>query len=119
MKKVLWISRHQMTPDQFRDLERIMGEEIKIIQWADTVKTVDELRPYISDVDAIAAVLPLNMICELLPIAEGRPVLCAVSDRKPNGKTVRLPDGRMEQQFDFIHLYWEQVERCEIVTRRL
>lgn len=31
MKKVLWISRHEMTIDQLSDLERIMGGKVELL----------------------------------------------------------------------------------------
>ena len=31
MKKVLWISRHEMTTAQLSDLERIMGGTVKLL----------------------------------------------------------------------------------------
>ena len=31
MKLVLWVSRHEMTPEQKADLDRIMGESVELI----------------------------------------------------------------------------------------
>ena len=43
MKKILWISRHKMTKEQYDDLKRIVVDDFCIIQWKDTVNSVSEL----------------------------------------------------------------------------
>ena len=64
-KKVLWISRHTMTPEQLNDLERIMGGEIETRQWVDTVKDLSELVPAMEDVDAVANHVPEAVIFDM------------------------------------------------------
>ena len=55
MKKVLWISRHEMTTAQLSDLERIMGGTVKLLCWKENVRNVTELMPLIEQAAAIAA----------------------------------------------------------------
>ena len=119
MKKVLWISRHEMTTAQLSDLERIMGGTVKLLCWKENVRNVTELMPLIEQADAIAAVLPLQMQANLLNVAEGKPVLQAVAERVLSDTERTLADGRKEREVQFIHKRWEQLLRIEVQTRVL
>ena len=70
MKKVLWISRHEMTIAQLSDLERIMGGKVELLCWKENVRNVTELMPLIEQADAIAAVLrePVDGISRILAV---------------------------------------------------
>lgn len=70
-------------------------------------------------VDVAAVVLPPELIAELLPVMGEKPVLRSVSARRPSGDVLILPDGRKEPQFDFVHLRWERIVECRIVTQAL
>lgn len=118
MKKVLGVSRHEMTPQQQVDLERVMGGTVELLLWPDTVRDISELASADQKVDVVAAVLPPDLLSRLLRIADGRPILRAVSRREPTGQMNILPDGRCEPEFAFIHDGWEQVLRIEVETRR-
>lgn len=119
MKTVFWISRHKMTDTQKNDLARILSEPYEIDQWEETVKEVSMLTPRIEKADVIAAVLPPIMLSELMSIADGKPVIQAVSGRERTGKTIINANGMEEAEFRFVHLYWEQITKCEIETKRL
>ena len=119
MKKVLWISRHEMTVPQRRDLERILGGGVELVPWRDTVRDPAVLAPAIRAADAVAAVLPPALLAGVMKLAEGRPVLQAVSARAATGRERVLPDGRREPEFAFVHRWWEQILRLEVETRRL
>ncbi len=119
MKTVLWISRHEMTTVQLTDLERVMGEPVRLLPWRDTVYTLAPLAPLLAECDAVAAVLPPELLRELLRIAGKKPLLRAVSARRFTGRTLILPDGRQEPEFAFAHQGWEQILHMEITTRRL
>jgi hypothetical protein len=108
-----------MTDAQRADLERIMGGPVRLLPWRDTVEVVECLRPALEAADAVAVVLPLELLAELVPMAQGKPVLQAVSRRVPTGRTVTLPDGRREPEFAFVHRCWNQILRVDIETRRL
>ena len=118
MKTILWISRHNMTADQMADLERIMGE-VRLLPWRDTVEDVADLAPLLAQADAVAAVLPPEMLSRLLALAGDRPVLQAVSWRQPTGRMRPVPGGGEEPEFAFVHRCWQQVLRLEIETRIL
>lgn len=111
MKNVLWISRHTMTGAQLDDLCRYAGGEVEVDQYPDTVKSVSELADRISGADIICAVLPIEMLAELLPLAGDRPVLVAKSAR------VRVPGQEGgEPQFAFCHAGWYRM--LEVVVRQ-
>ena len=118
MKKVLWISRHEMTPEQRSDLDRITGGA-ELLLWKETVTDIAKLLPLLQKADAVAAVLPPELLAELLALAGDKPVLRAVSERKATGRFHTLPDGRREQEFAYVHGGWEQLLRMDVRTRRL
>lgn len=72
MKTVLWISRHTMTEPQLRDLARVLGDTVQVLPYTQTVKQADVLRPLIEQADAIAAVLPVELLAELVTLADER-----------------------------------------------
>ena len=119
MKTVLWISRHEMANAQRADLERIMGGAVRLLPWRDTVRDVSALAPAVEQADAVAAVLPLELMARLLRLAEGRPVLQAVSERRPTGRLRGTPEGGSEPEFAFVHRCWQQVVRLELETKIL
>ena len=119
MKSVLWISRHEMTTRQREDLERVMGGDVRLLPFRDSVRALSELTPLLDACDAVAAVLPPELLAGLLRLAGEKPVLRAVSGRVPTGLTLTLPDGRQEAEFAFVHLRWEQVLRAEFEVRAL
>lgn len=116
MKQVLWVSRHEMTPSQRSDLEQIMGGPVELLPWRETVRCVEELRPALAACDAAAVVLPLELLGQVLRLANGKPVLQAMSERLATGKTVSTADGREEPEFAFVHAGWRQVLRLELET---
>lgn len=106
MKKVLWISRHEMTQEQRSDLDRITGGA-ELLLWKETVTDIAKLLPLLQQADAVAAVLPPELLAELLALAGDKPVLRAVSERKATGRFRTLLDGRREQEFVYVHGGWE------------
>ena len=119
MKRVLWISRHEMTPPQLADLERALGDTVELLLWTKTVESAEELIGPLKKADAAAAVLPAELLAELLRVAGKKPVLLAVSARRATGRTRTLPDGRREEEFVFVHRGWRQLLRLELETRAL
>ena len=114
-KTVLWISRHTMTPDQLAELERGLGGPAELIPWRETVEDPAQLLPSIRRADAVAAVLPLEVMARLLPLVGERPLLVARSGRIPTGRILTLPDGRQEAEFAFVHRGWQRLLRAEVV----
>ena len=119
MKRVLWISRHQMTAEQRSDLERVMGEAVELRPWTETVEDLTELCPEVERADAVAAVLPVELLAELVRLAGKRPVLQTAAVRTPTGRVHTLPDGRREPEFAFAHGGWRQILRLELEVRDL
>ena len=122
MKTVLWISRHAMTEPQLRDLARVLGvlgDAVQVLPYTQTVKQADVLRPLIEQADAIAAVLPVELLAELVTLADERPVLQSVAGRRFTGRTLHLADGQTEPEIAFEHLYWQQIVKLKLQTRRL
>ena len=119
MKRVLWVSRHQMGPAQLADLERALGAPVELICWRDTVEKAAELVPALEGADAAAVVLPPELISQLLTLAGGKPVLQAVSGREATGRLATAPDGRQEPEFAYVHRGWQQILRLELETRLL
>lgn len=119
MKRVLWVSRHEMTTEQLNDLARVMASDIELTVWNQTVSSVKELAEKIAAVDALAVVLPPDLLEELLDAAGEKPVLRAIAERRPTGRIVTLPDGRHEEEFEFAHAGWEQILSARFRTRRL
>lgn len=121
MKKVLWISRHQMTPQQLADLERIMADRVEVCPYKETVSDIETLAPLLQGVDTVAAVLPTELLAQLVAMAnkQGIPVIQAVSERRPSGKILILADGRQEPEMLFVHAGWQQIVKLEIETKML
>lgn len=120
MTKILWYSRHHMTPQQLYDLEDIYGE-IKVLQVIGTAKSWEDVALAGKDCDILATVLPPALLADLTnPINNIKPVICAITNRIPTGDTVVNPaTGELEEEFMFRFAGWEQIERVEIITRRL
>ena len=101
-KTVLWVSRHQMTPDQAAALG--IDENTKIVQIDKTLKNMYEIQDEIKNADVVAVVAPVGLQQQALKIAEGRPVVTAVSDRIPQ------PDGSYKFQFN----HWDKINSITI-----
>ena len=80
---------------------------------------IQDLLPLLEQADAVAAVLPPELLAKLLTLAGKKPVLRAVSERRATGCIRTLPDGRREQEFAYVHAGWEQLLRMDVRTRRL
>ncbi len=113
MKKILWISRHVMTKEQLEGLARLYGEfEVEI--YAGTVESMGQLKEQVENCDVVAAVLPALMLSELVKMADGRPVMQAVSGRVRTGRKIQVRDGVFEEEYEFRHLYWQEIKRMEM-----
>ena len=119
MKRVLWISRHQMTREQREDLEEILGDTVVLVPWTDTVHQIEALLPMVIQADAVAAVLPVQLLALLHPYCGDRPLLQSVSQRVATDTMRTLPNGQTEPEFQFRHIGWQQIYRLELETRML
>jgi len=109
MTKVLWFSRHQMTDEQLASLKRKLGE-IEVVQVNKTIQSARELSAEIEECDILAIVAPIGLQAEFLRLANGKPVITAVSERV----IVKSEDGS-EDKVNFIFKRWEQLEKIEVI----
>ena len=117
--RALWLSRHDMTDEQKADLERIYPscEIVKLDQTADNVQTLLE---WCKGFDVLAAVLPIELLCELMKLKpDGLRVIFARSERVKTEKTVLNPaTGGMDSEYLFRFDGWREIVRldCEITN---
>ena len=99
MKKILWFSRHKMTPEQ-----KLALGDVEIMQINKTINSAYELKDEIDECDIIAIVAPINLQQQFLKLAEGKPVIMAVNDRvlidQENGS---------ESKVEFRFIEWERL----------
>lgn len=107
MKKILWLSRHQMTEEQINELIKIYGDVI-IFNDSRQINNVEELLQDIESMDVLAVVLPIEMVGELLKITD-KPIIYAENKRvfDENGKVAFSFGG------------WRQYVRVDIETKAL
>ena len=117
MKKIFWLSRHTLTADQHKDLERIFGD-IEIKQFEGTVQDANEVVRLAADCDVLAVVLPPAILANLVnPRINTKPVIRAKANRVPTGNTVINPaTNKEEAEFRFEHAGWEQIKRIVVET---
>ena len=104
-KKVLWFSRHEMTPEQ-----RAALGDVEIIQVNKTVQSAYELQDEINECDIIAICRPINLQQQFIKLANGKPVIMAVNDRV----LIKQTDGT-EDKAEFRFVKWERLIRIDIV----
>ncbi len=115
-KKILWVSRHSMTPEQKTDLERIYGD-FRLIQHDATLTDVSDLLEY--DADIYAVVLPIDLIA-LLKSHTSADIIQPVSGRvKTDRLILNNATGKYENEYLYKHLYWQLIKKCEIEKERL
>lgn len=102
--KVLWFSRHEMTPDQ----RAALGDS-EITQIDKTIKHASEVADEISQCDVLAVVAPVELQKEFLEQAGNKPVITAVNDR------ILVPTENGESKVQFSFVKWEQVKKIDIV----
>jgi len=120
MKKILWVSRHEMTKGQVDDLRRIYGE-FELVKFDQTVSNIKEILEAGKECDILAVVLPPALLADLVnPRNNERPVIRAVANRVETGNEVLNPaTGKKELEYKFVHVAWERVLKIEIITEKL
>lgn len=104
-QKVLWFSRHEMTPEQ----KAALGNDVDITQINQTINHASELSDEIKKADVIAIVAPIGLQKEFLNLADGKPVIMAKNQRVFEPQ----PDGENKVRFRFDS--WEQLKKIEVV----
>ena len=113
MTKVLWFSRHTMTPDQEKALEFIYGD-IVVNQVDKTISSAYEVKDEVDDADVICIVAPIGIQEQFLKIAGNKPVLTAKSDR------IIIPDENGdESKIEFRFRQWDRLLKVEVLTEPL
>ena len=105
-KKVLWFSRHEMTPEQ----KAALGD-CEITQISKTISSAYELADEIAAADIVAIVAPINIQAQFLKLAGDKPVITAKSQRL----LVHQDDGS-EDKVVFQFEKWERLVKIEVVT---
>lgn len=105
-KKVLWFSRHTMTPEQLAAL----GPVKEVIQIDGTIQTAFELEEDIKGCDVVAIVAPINLQAQFLKIAGDKPVITAISERR----VIEKEGG--DNDVIFVFQKWMRIKKIEVVT---
>lgn len=105
IKKVLWFSRHEMTPDQLAALGNAEVHQIDR-----TINSAFELKDDIEGADIIAIVAPIGLQQQFLKLAGDRPVITPVTARE-----FYTDDNGVEQKTRFKFVKWERLLRIDIV----
>jgi hypothetical protein len=118
--KVLWLSRHGITPTQQIELIEAFGP-VEIVNHADTVSSASEVVELAKDCDHIMAVLPPHLLAELVNLLRntGKKVFRAKMRREEVGTKINPATGAEEKDFAMFHDYFEVVEKIEVVTSKL
>lgn len=110
-----------MTEDQIADLRRIYGDDIVIEKHDITATSYKDVIEASKEADVMAVVLPPNIIADLVnPRNNEKPVIRAISNREKTGNlVVNSATGKKEAEYRFVHGGWEQVEKIEIIVKKL
>lgn len=106
--KILWISRHVPTDTQMEDLRCLFGD-VQVIRISQTFETGGDVAVLAKqhDVDEVMAVLPMQMIAQL--IRAGVKPIRAVMRRGENESG----------DITYEHIAFERVLSIEVITKRL
>lgn len=105
-RKILWFSRHELNQEQFKDLQRIYGENISVTQINKTISSAFELADEVKSHDVIAIVAPINLQAQFLKLAGKKPVISC------RNKRILLGEDKVAFKFDG----WYQIQKIEIIT---
>lgn len=114
MKKVLWISRHEMTNEQKQDLIRILEDEIELVVLNKTLNSVKEITPYLEQISCACVVLPTILLSELTKIAKDIPIYQSVSKRLEV-----IDEVTNTKKFNFVHDYWQHIIKLDFEYKNL
>lgn len=122
MNKVLWFSRHDMTPEQLAALGDVEVTKVNVgnmpnvhVPLKGTVNNGEEtdLPPFkemIKDYDILAVVLPINLESQVLGIAGDKPVI-----RAQNKRMLVKSENGTEDKVVFIFDGWKRLVEIKVV----
>lgn len=106
--KVLWFSRHDMTPAQSQTLVNKLGG-FELVKADGTIPNAFAIQPLVEECDVIAIVAPTNLQEQFLKIAGEKPVIMALNRRE------LVPDENGgESKAIFVFEKWERILRIII-----
>lgn len=118
-KKILWLSRHDMTEEQVSDLKRIYGDDTEVTKVDKTIKTADDILDGTDAFDIFAVVLPIDLIADLFA-KTNKEIITAKSERVRTNETVFNPaTQKNEPQFKFVHKCWQRYKTVKIEMEQL
>ena len=107
--RLVWVSRHELTDLNKQILQKAFGD-FDVVQFADTVQDVKELKAFADQhkADAYIIVLPPHLTQQLMQ-TDKRPIYRFVVERrlKENGEA------------EFIPIGLEQIKEIRVVTERI
>ncbi len=111
--KILRLTRHPAEERQLSELHRLFGEDVEVVEVAETVPDVERVKAIVVEygADVLEAVLPITLMAKCVDSRDGLgvPVIRAITVRHLE------PDG--SARFEFSH--YERILKVEVVTERL
>lgn len=121
-KKILWLSRHDMTEDQAAlfdgcEITKVDASNLPNVHIpfeaklnGGDVQTLPPFKEFLKDFDVLAVVLPIHLEQQVLTVADGRPVIRATNNR------VTVPDANGgEDKVVFNFAGWKQILKIDVV----
>lgn len=103
MKKILWVSRHEIHDRQMRELKRLYGNDVKVILNRRDVSNVQEILKTFNTLGCFALVIvaPLSVMEVMLREQPGIIMLWSVSEEENDPSKVEFRGAR-GQGFRFV-----------------
>lgn len=118
-KKILWVSRHDLTEEQLSDLKRIYGDDLSVTKMDKTIKSVEDILNEANDFDVLAVVLPIDLIADLFGKTD-KEIITSKSERVLLETTVyNLSTQKQEAQYKFVHKCWNRYKEVKILMEQL
>lgn len=106
--KVLWFSRHDMTPEQSNALIDKLGG-FELVKVDGTIPNAFAIKEFIDECDVIAIVAPIHIQEQVLRIAGNKPVIMALSRRE-----LVMDENGGESKAVFVFEKWERLVKIVV-----
>ena len=106
MKKVLWFSRHELTPEQKSGLAHVLHvpeDDLSVRVLDRTISRASEIAGALEGEDLVAAVLPVRLLSELMPLLPA-----SVTVAVPRNRRVRDDQG----EYRYVYDGWDVIKQC-------